>query len=116
MNRPSPASFTSARQEQHAETARPGPAKGAAARLRAWWSALAGVTGAVVGPYVLDAVGVHAPLARGIALGTASHGIATARAFAEGEVAGSFASLAMVLNAVLTAAVVPPLVRLIGLA
>src|SRR6266487_2944543 len=49
MNRPSPASFTGARQEQHAETARPGPAKGAAARLRAGWSALAGVIGAVVG-------------------------------------------------------------------
>ena len=53
---------------------------------------------------------------RGFALGVASHGIATARAFTEGEVAGSFAGLGMVLNAILTALIVPPAVRLFGFA
>ena len=48
------------------------------------------------------------------AMGVASHGIATAHAFSEGEIAGSFAGLGMVLNAILTALVVPPVVRLIG--
>jgi putative effector of murein hydrolase len=75
---------------------------------------MTGMIGAVGGPYVLNALGIRAPEARGFAMGVASHGIATARAFAEGEVAGSFAGLGMVLNAVLTALLVPPLVRLVG--
>ena len=68
-----------------------------------------GITGAVLGPYVLTAFRVTAASARGIALGTASHGIATARAFRESELAGCWASLAMGLNAVLTALIVPPI-------
>jgi putative effector of murein hydrolase len=59
--------------------------------------------------------GIRAPEARGFALGVASHGIATARAFTEGEVAGSFAGLGMALNAVLTALAVPPIVRALGI-
>jgi predicted murein hydrolase (TIGR00659 family) len=66
-----------------------------------------GIIGAVVGPYVLTWSGVTAPAARGVALGTASHGIATARAFSEGEYTGCCASLAMGLNAILTALLVP---------
>jgi len=65
---------------------------------------------------VLNALRIHAPEGRGFAMGVASHGIATARAFTESEVAGSFAGLGMVLNAVLTALIVPPVVRLFGLA
>lgn len=65
---------------------------------------------------MLNALRIHAPESRGFALGVASHGIATARAFTEGEVAGSFAGLGMVLNAILTALIVPPAVRLFGFA
>jgi putative effector of murein hydrolase len=77
---------------------------------------LTGIIGAVAGPYVLDMLGIRAPEARGFALGVVSHGIATARAFTEGEVAGSFASLGMVLNAILTALAVPLVLRLMGYA
>jgi predicted murein hydrolase (TIGR00659 family) len=73
-----------------------------------------GIIGAITGPYVLDLSGIHAPEARGFAMGVASHGIATARAFTESEVAGSFAGLGMTLNAVLTAMVVPPIIHLLG--
>jgi putative effector of murein hydrolase len=76
---------------------------------------MTGIIGAVGGPYVLNASGMRAPQARGFAIGVASHGIATARAFSKGEVAGAFAGLAMVLNANLTALVVPPTVRLLGM-
>ena len=69
-----------------------------------------GIIGAVLGPYVLTWSGVTAPSARGVALGTASHGIATARAFSEGEYTGCCASLAMGLNAILTALLVPLIV------
>jgi predicted murein hydrolase (TIGR00659 family) len=72
-----------------------------------------GIIGAVLGPYVLTLAGVRSPRARGVALGTASHGIATARAFNESELAGCCASLAMGLNAVLTAALVPLILMLL---
>jgi len=68
---------------------------------------LTGITGAVFGPYVLDLAQVRSHEARGFAMGVVSHGIATARAFNESEVAGSFAGLGMVLNAVLTSLLVP---------
>ncbi len=82
--------------------------------LTAALTILTGIIGAVAGPYVLNFSRVRAPEARGFALGVASHGIATARAFTEGEIAGSFAGLGMALNAILTAVIVPPLVRLMG--
>jgi putative effector of murein hydrolase len=49
-------------------------------------------------------------------MGVATDGIATARAFKESEVGGSFAYLSMVLNAIVTALLVPPVVRLFGFA
>jgi predicted murein hydrolase (TIGR00659 family) len=75
-----------------------------------------GIIGAVLGPYILTWAGVESPAARGVALGTASHGIATARAFGECELAGCCASLAMSLNAVLTALLVPAVIGAMSLA
>lgn len=72
-----------------------------------------GIIGAILGPYVLTWSGVTAPSARGVALGTVSHGIATARAFNECELTGCCASLAMGLNAILTALLVPIMVAAI---
>ena len=46
--------------------------------------------------------------ARGFAVGLASHGIGTARAFAVDPVAGVFAGIAMGLNAVVTPAILIP--------
>lgn len=74
-----------------------------------------GIIGAVLGPYVLTLAGIRSPRARGVALGTASHGIATARAFNESELAGCYASLAMGLNAVLTAVLVPLILKMMSL-
>jgi putative effector of murein hydrolase len=50
-----------------------------------------------------------------LALGVASHGIATARAFSESETTGCWASLAMGLNAILTAILVPLIVSALGM-
>jgi len=82
--------------------------------ITAMLTILTGIAGAVIGPMLLDLAGIRAPEARGLALGVASHGIATARAFSESEVAGGFASLGMALNAVLTALLVPPIVKAFG--
>jgi predicted murein hydrolase (TIGR00659 family) len=74
---------------------------------------LAGITGAVIASPLLNVLGIRDPSARGFGMGLASHGIATARAFQESETAGTFAGLAMALNAVATAVLTPAVVRLI---
>ena len=74
---------------------------------------LAGIFGAVFAGWVLDAMRIRDPVARGFGMGLASHGIATARAFQENETVGTFAGLAMGLNAIATAALVPIVVRLL---
>ena len=66
-----------------------------------------GIFGAVFGPAILAASGVRDPRAVGFALGLASHALGTARAFQISEATGSFASLGMILNAILTIALVP---------
>lgn len=80
---------------------------GGLASLTAVLVILTGVLGAMVGPWVLTRMGIDAPAARGVALGTAGHGIATARALEESEVTGAFSGLAMGLNALATAVLLP---------
>jgi predicted murein hydrolase (TIGR00659 family) len=74
---------------------------------------LTGITAAVIGRYVLCAIRVDEPTARGFGMGLAGHGIATARAFQDGETTGAFAGLAMALNAVATSILTPIMVRLL---
>ena len=68
---------------------------------------LTGITGAMLGPILLNRLGVTDWQARGLAMGTASHGIGTARALQVNEVAGAFSGLAMGLNAIATAILLP---------
>jgi predicted murein hydrolase (TIGR00659 family) len=72
---------------------------------------LTGILGAMVGPLLLNALGIKDWAARGLAIGTASHGIGTARALQVNEVAGAFSGLAMGLNAFATALLLPLLWR-----
>jgi len=73
---------------------------------------LSGVVGAVFGGLVLNLVGVHDKKARGLAIGIASHGIGTARKLSVDEMAGAFSGLAMGLNALETAIILPLLYTL----
>jgi putative effector of murein hydrolase len=73
---------------------------------------MTGIIGAVVVTPLMNAMGVRNFAARGFAVGLASHGIGTARAFVVDPVAGTFAGIAMGLNAVVTAFVAPLVLRL----
>ena len=73
-----------------------------------------GVFGAAFGPLILRLAGVHDDRAKGFALGVASHAIGTARAFQISETAGAFASVGMILNALLTIALAPLAVALVA--
>ena len=68
---------------------------------------LTGIIGAVVVTPLMDRLGIADWRARGFAAGLASHGIGTARAFQVHPLAGTFAGIAMGLNALLTALIVP---------
>ncbi len=70
---------------------------------------LTGILGAMLGPPLLKALRISDPAAQGLAMGVASHGIGTARALQVNEVAGAFAGLAMGLNALATAILLPAL-------
>ena len=73
---------------------------------------LTGITGAMAATTVLRMLRIDDQRAGGLAIGVASHGIGTARAFQVGEVAGAFSGLAMGLNALATAILIPVLFRL----
>lgn len=70
---------------------------------------ITGMIGALVVTPLMDALGIRDYRARGFAVGLASHGIGTARAFQVDPVAGTFAGIAIGLNAVMTAVIVPVL-------
>lgn len=72
-----------------------------------------GILGAVIGPGVLRLCGVRHPVAFGLAMGAASHGIGTARAVEEGEVQGAAGGLAICLNGIATALMTPLLMKLV---
>jgi putative effector of murein hydrolase len=73
---------------------------------------LTGITGAIVATPLLNMIGLTDWRARGFAVGVASHGIGTARAFQVHPTAGAFAGLGMALNAIATALIAPLLLSL----
>ncbi len=68
---------------------------------------IAGIFGNVAGEGVLRLFGVRESVARGFALGTASHAIGTARAMELGEVEGAMSSLAIVAAGLVTVVAAP---------
>ena len=74
---------------------------------------LTGVLGAILARYIYRALHIDDDAQRGFALGIAAHGIGTARAFQESEQMGAFAALAMGLNGLLTAVLLPLLLPLL---
>lgn len=80
--------------------------------LTAVFVILTGITGAMLGTWTLNAMRIRDWRARGLAVGVAAHGIGTARALQVNEVAGAFAGLAMGLNGVATAVLLPVVAEL----
>lgn len=72
-----------------------------------------GILGAATARYLFDALRITDPAVRGFALGTAAHGIGTARAFQVSEEMGAFAGLAMGLSALFSAVALPAVAGLL---
>jgi predicted murein hydrolase (TIGR00659 family) len=75
--------------------------------LAAVFAVLTGLVGAVSAKYLFDALRVSSPEVRGFALGTASHGIGAARAMHVHPGAGAYAGLALGVQVVLAAVLMP---------
>ncbi|AMD02367.1 LrgB family protein [Halomonas chromatireducens] len=77
---------------------------------------LTGSIGCALGPLLFRVMGIRDPGVQGFTLGLAAHGFGTAHAFARiGAVAGAFSGLAMALTGLLTAFLLPLVVRAFGL-
>lgn len=73
-----------------------------------------GVFGAVAAGPLFDAMGIRDARARGFAAGLAAHGLGTARAFQVDRTMGTFAGIALGLNGLMTAVLVPLVWRWLG--
>ena len=84
--------------------------------LAAAFAVVTGLVGALSGKYLFDAMGIGRDsagwMARGFALGTASHGIGAARALQVHADAGAWAALALGLQVLLASTLIPLLARL----
>lgn len=78
--------------------------------------AVTGIAGAALARGLLDALRIRDAATRGFALGVSAHAIGTARALQAGPVAGAFAALAMGLNGIATAVLVPVVMAALGVA
>lgn len=84
---------------------------GASPTLTAVLVILTGMTGAIVVTPLMQMMGIRDWRARGFAVGVAAHGLGTARALQVNPQAGAFAAIGMALNALLTAACAPYILR-----
>lgn len=72
-----------------------------------------GILGVIIGPALLRLLGVTHPVAFGLAMGAAAHGIGTSRSLEQGEVEGAMSGLALCVNGILTAILTPLLIRML---
>ena len=60
------------------------------------------IAGAALAPGLLRLLGISDPMAQGVAIGTASHGIGTARALELGKVQGAMSGVAVGVAGIIT--------------
>ena len=75
--------------------------------LTAVFTVITGMLGAILAPYIMNALKVQQWWIRGTAIGVGAHGLGITRAFSVNEEAGIFASMAMGLNGVISAIGLP---------
>ena len=74
---------------------------------------VSGVVGAIIAPIVCKIFRIKSPLAKGIAIGTASHAVGTSKAIEMGETEGAMSGLAIGIAGALTVILLPILYKLL---
>ncbi|MDD3078249.1 MAG: LrgB family protein [Paludibacter sp.] len=75
--------------------------------LTAAFVVICGIFGGLVGPIVLRKIGIKSKVAQGLAMGSASHALGTARAMEMGAVEGAVSGLAIGIMGIMTALLIP---------
>ncbi|WP_409226760.1 LrgB family protein [Gudongella sp. SC589] len=83
--------------------------------LTAIFVSVMGISGYMFGEKLLKLFGVNHPIARGIAIGTTSHAVGTAKAMELGEVEGAMSSLAISVAGIVTVLMVPGVLWLLNI-
>ena len=74
---------------------------------------LTGIFGSIVGPFVLRKLNITSKIAKGLALGSAAHGVGTAKAMEMGAVEGAVSGLAIGLMGLVTTLLVPVIEKIL---
>lgn len=75
--------------------------------LAAAFVVICGIFGGLVGPIVLRKIGIKSKVAKGLAMGSASHALGTARAMEMGALEGAISGLAIGIMGIMTALLIP---------
>lgn len=74
---------------------------------------ITGIFGSVIGPALCKVFRIHNDIAQGVAYGTTSHVAGAAKAAEQSELSGAVGSLAMVAAGIMTAAIIPVMLRMV---
>jgi predicted murein hydrolase (TIGR00659 family) len=75
---------------------------------------ICGLFGGLVGPILLRRLGIQSKIAQGLAMGSASHALGTARALEMGALEGAISGLAIGIMGIMTALMIPLVEMLFG--
>lgn len=75
--------------------------------LAAAFVVICGIFGGLVGPVILRRMGIKSKIAKGLAMGSASHALGTARAMEMGALEGAISGLAIGIMGIMTALLIP---------
>jgi len=75
--------------------------------LAAAFVVICGIFGGLVGPVILRKMGIKSKIAQGLAMGSASHALGTARAMEMGALEGAISGLAIGIMGIMTALLIP---------
>ena len=75
--------------------------------LAAAFVVICGIFGGLVGPIILRRLGIKSKIAKGLAMGSSSHALGTARAMEMGALEGAISGLAIGIMGIMTALLIP---------
>lgn len=75
--------------------------------LAAAFVIICGIFGGLVGPIILRKIGIQSKIAKGLAMGSASHALGTVKAMEMGAIEGAISGLAIGIMGVMTALLIP---------
>lgn len=75
--------------------------------LAAAFVVICGIFGGLIGPIVLRRLGIKSKIAKGLAMGSASHALGTVRALEMGAIEGAISGLAIGIMGIMTSLIIP---------